>query len=134
MSNVDVSFERLCKRIIKITLQSVTKYLNQRVSNTQSKVVFLEILRNAEVVVKRYLKNGKRKSKLSTNTKHQIRSKRPDKKNKKVFRRRAKSGALCRIFRLNKISGKINPIVTVFSTNACGRLLSHLNTLFGGKY
>ena len=105
--------------------------------NTRSKVVFLENLRNAEVVVKRYFKNGKRKSKLSTNTKHhadQIRSKRPDKKNKKVFGRRAKSGALCRIFRLNKISGKINPIVTVFSTNACGRLLSHLNPHFGGKY
>ena len=91
---------------------------NQRVSNIQGKVVFLEILKNAEVVVKRYLKNGKRKSKLSTNTKHHvnsIRSKRPDKKNKKVFGRRAKSGALCRIFMLNKISGKINPIVAVFS-------------------
>ena len=105
--------------------------------NTQSKVVFLENLRNAEAVVARYQKDGVRKSKLSTSTKHhasQIRSKTPEKKVKKVFGRRANSGALCRIFRLNKISGKINPIVTIFSTNACGRLLSHLNTLFGGKY
>ena len=41
-----------------------------------------------------------------------VRSQTPGKNNKKG--RGAKFGALCRIFRLNKISGKINPIVTVF--------------------